>query len=298
MKFGIVSDSSCDLSLQYTEQEKVSIVSFYVSFDGENYLREGKDIAITDFYQEMADNQDCYPKTSMPSVQDYMDAFLPFVETNTPVLCICLTKKFSGSMQSAINAREELLEEHPEAEIYVMDSQLVTAAQGLFVKEAVRLRNKGLDLKTAVKALEKIRNTGHIFFTTKDLKYLEHGGRIGKAASLAGSMLNIKPLLQYYDGELGSTELCRGRKKSLFKVADMFVEYLEKKKINLEEYHLVTGVGLDVPEYKTFKDYLGQKMAERGYPSENWPQMQIGATIGVHTGPYPIGVGILKKAEA
>ena len=126
MKFGIVSDSSCDLSLQYTEQEKVSIVSFYVSFDGENYLREGKDIAITDFYQEMADNQDCYPKTSMPSVQDYMDAFLPFVETSTPVLCVCLTKKFSGSMQSAINAREELLEEHPEAEIYVMDSQLVT----------------------------------------------------------------------------------------------------------------------------------------------------------------------------
>ena len=56
MKFGIVSDSSCDLSLQYTEQEKVSIVSFYVSFDGENYLREGKDIAITDFYQEIAES--------------------------------------------------------------------------------------------------------------------------------------------------------------------------------------------------------------------------------------------------
>ena len=296
MKFGIVSDSSCDLSSQYTEQEQVTIVSFYVSFDGEKYLREGKDIAVSDFYQEMADNQGCYPKTSMPSVQDYIDAFLPFVKKGMPVLCICLTKKFSGSMQSAINAKEELLEDYPQAQIYVMDSQVVTAIQGLFVQEAVRIRNMGASLKEAVEALEKIRNTGHIFFTTKDLKYLEHGGRIGKAASLAGSVLNIKPLLQYYDGELGPTELCRGRKKSLLKVVDMFMEYLEKK-IDLEEYLLVTGVGLDVPEYKTFKDYLKGKLMEKGYPVKEWLQIQIGATIGVHTGPYPIGVGILKKAE-
>lgn len=297
MKFGIVSDSSCDLSLQYAQQEQVTIVSFYVSFDGERYMKEGKEIAVTDFYQKMADNPGCYPKTSMPSVQDYIEAFLPFVKERMPVLCICLTKKFSGSMQAAINAREALTETYPEAKIQVMDSQLVTAVQALFVQEAVRLRNSGLELEEAVKALEKIRSSGHIFFTTKDLKYLEHGGRIGKAASLAGSMLNIKPLLQYFDGELGSTELCRGRKKSLCKVAEMFVDYLEKKKINLEEYLLVTGEGLHVPEYKTFKDDLRDKMGKKGYPVKDWPQVQIGATIGVHIGPYPIGVGILKKAE-
>ena len=297
MKFGIVSDSSCDLSLQYAQQEQVTIVSFYVSFDGEKYMREGKEIAVTDFYQEMADNPGCYPKTSMPSVQDYIDAFLPYVKEQMPVLCICLTKKFSGSMQAAINAREAMTETYPEAKIQVMDSQLVTAVQALFVQEAVRLRNSGLELEETVKALEKIRSSGHIFFTTKDLKYLEHGGRIGKAASLAGSMLNIKPLLQYFDEELGPTELCRGRKKSLCKVAEMFVDYLEKKKINLEEYLLVTGEGLHVPEYKTFKDDLRDKMGEKGYPVKDWPQVQIGATIGVHTGPYPIGVVILKKAE-
>lgn len=297
MKFGIVSDSSCDLSLQYAQQEQVTIVSFYVSFDGERYMKEGKEIAVTDFYQKMADNPGCYPKTSMPSVQDYIEAFLPFVKERMPVLCICLTKKFSGSMQAAINAREALTETYPEAKIQVMDSQLVTAVQALFVQEAVRLRNSGLELEEAVKALEKIGSSGHIFFTTKDLKYLEHGDRIGKAASLAGSMLNIKPLLQYFDGELGPTELCRGRKKSLCKVAEMFVDYLEKKKINLEEYLLVTGEGLHVPEYKTFKDDLRDKMGKKGYPVKDWPQVQIGATIGVHTGPYPIGVGILKKAE-
>ena len=62
-----------------------------------------------------------------------------------------------------------------DAVIEVMDSQLVTALQGMFVKEAVKLRNQGKSLEEAVEALAPIRSTGHIFFTTKDLKYLEHG---------------------------------------------------------------------------------------------------------------------------
>lgn len=297
MKFGIVSDSSCDLSLDFTEQEGVTIVSFYVSFDGENYLREGKEVGVTSFYQEMARRADCFPKTSMPSVEDYIQAFLPYVEENIPVLCICLTKKFSGSLQAAVNARAELMEKYRDAKISVMDSRLVTALQGLLVKEAVLLRDQGASLEEAVEALEKIRDTGHIFFTTRDLKYLEHGGRIGKAASIAGSMLHIKPLLQYYDGELGPTELCRGRKKSLQKIVDKFIGYLEEKQIDLRQYRLVTGVGLEVPEYEEFQQQLTQKLKEKGYPETKWERIQIGATIGVHTGPYPLGVGILKKAE-
>lgn len=297
MKFGIVTDSSCDLPESYTMKEGVTVVSFYVSFDGENYLKEGKEAGITEFYQKMADNPDCYPKTSMPSVQDYIDAFLPLVKQGLPVLCICLTKNFSGSMQAAVNAKEEVEEEFPQAKIEVVNSQLVTALQGLFVKEAVKLRNQDVDLEIAVEALKKIRHTGQIFFTTKDLKYLEHGGRIGKAACLAGSMLNIKPILRFCDAELGSTELCRGRKKSLHKIIEKFVDYVEKEKIDLNEYTLVTGVGLMVPEFETFQEDLRKSLKEKGYHVETWETMQIGATIGVHTGPYPMGLGILKKCE-
>ena len=207
MQFQIVCDSSCDMPMEKITEWGIGLVSYYVSFDQEKYYREGREITPEDFYQMMVDRPGSFPVTSMPTVYDYGSAIYPFINAGMPVLCICLTKKFSGSMQSAINAKEELMEDYPQAEIYVMDSQLVTAIQGLFVQEAVRLRDQGLSLEEAVKALEKIRNTGHIFFSTKDLKYLEHGGRIGKAASLAGSVLNIKPLLQYYDGELGPTEL-------------------------------------------------------------------------------------------
>ncbi len=296
MKFGIVSDSSCDLTQEYTEKEQVTVVPFYVSFDGENYYREGTEIPVTEFYRKMAELSGCYPKTSMPSAQDYKEAFLPMISAGLPVLCICLTKKFSGSMQAALNAKDELEEEYPKARIHVMDSELVTALQGLFVKEAVRLRNQGLELEQAVDLLEPVRSTGHIFFTTKDLKYLEHGGRIGKAASIAGSVLNIKPLLQYYDGELAAPEICRGRKKSLQRMVEMLFDYVEKQEIRLEDYSLATGVGLPVPEYDTFKEHLRQELQKRGYAVTEWEEFQIGATIGVHTGPYPMGVGLLKHS--
>lgn len=297
VKFAVVSDSSCDLSEDYTEKEKVAVVPFYVSFDGEHYQKEGKEIKVTDFYKEMAEHGDCFPKTSMPSAEDYKETFLPFVKEGMPVLCICLTQKFSGSMQAAFQAKTELEEQYPKVEIQVVDSQLVTALQGLFVKEAVRLRNQGADLQEAVRALKEIRSTGHIFFTTRDLKYLEHGGRIGKAASVAGSMLNIKPLLQYYDGELGPAQLCRGRKKSLAKVAELFFQYLEEKNIQTGEYLFATGTGLWVPEYEEFKETIRKGAESRGYCIKEWERIQIGATIGVHTGPYPIGAALLKRCS-
>lgn len=297
MKFEIVCDSSADLPEAYAKEAHIKVVPFYVSMDGETYLKEGVDISIPDFYQTMVDHADCFPKTSMPSIQDYMDAFLPIVKKGYPVLCICITKKFSGSMQSAMNAKMAVEEDYPDAKIHIMDSQLVTALQGLFVKEAARLRDLDLEMDQAIPMLEEIRKTGHIFFTTKDLKYLEHGGRLGKVASIAGSILNLKPVLHFADGELGTTEVCRGRKKSLQKVMDKFFTYLKEEKMDLKGYYFGTGIGLEIPEYEEFKKDLEERFDAEGIQPDEWVKVQIGATIGVHTGPYPMGLGILKKCN-
>lgn len=295
MNFGIVSDSSCDLPESYVQTEQVEIVSFYLSFDGEEYYREGKEISIPEFYQRMAENPDCFPKTSMPSIQDYVDAFLSFVKKGLPVLCICLSRKLSGSLQAAVNAKQVVEEQFQGARIEVVDSCLATALQGMLVKNAVEMRNAGKTLDEAAEALRSLRQSGHIFFTTDDLKYLEHGGRIGKAASVAGSVLKIKPLIQFYDGELGSAELCRGRKKSLQKIIDKIESYIQDLKIEPEDYFLVTGVGLWVPEYDEFKMRLRERLGTSGFHVREWEDIQIGATIGVHTGPYPLGAGLLRQ---
>ena len=295
MNFGIVSDSSCDLPESYVQTEQVEIVSFYLSFDGEEYYREGKEISIPEFYQRMAENPDCFPKTSMPSIQDYVGAFLSFVKKGLPVLCICLSRKLSGSLQAAVNAKQVVEEQFQGARIEVVDSCLATALQGMLVKNAVEMRNAGKTLDEAAEALRSLRQSGHIFFTTDDLKYLEHGGRIGKVASVAGSVLKIKPLIQFYDGELGSAELCRGRIKSLQKIIDKMESYIQDLKIEPEDYFLVTGVGLWVPEYDEFKMRLRERLGTSGFRVREWEDIQIGATIGVHTGPYPLGAGLLRQ---
>ena len=295
MKFQIVCDSSADLPDAYAAEKHVTVVPFYVSLDGETYLKEGVQLSIADFYRSMAEHAECYPKTSMPSIQDYIDAFLPFVRERQPVLCICLTRKFSGSLQSAMNARAALLEDYPDAEIAVMDSQLVTALEGLFVSEACRLRDLDLDLASAVALLEPIRSTARIIFTTKDLKYLEHGGRLNKATRIAGTMLNLKPVLTFCDGELGPVSVCRGRKKSLEKVTANFFDFIREQKIDLSEYLFGTGLGLDVPEYDGFVADLEARFAQENLHPAEWIKVHIGATIGVHTGPYPMGLGLLKR---
>ena len=143
MKFQIVSDSSCDLPKERAQELGVDIVPFYVSFEEENYMKEGVDISVEDFYQMMADRAGTFPKTSMPSVQDYVDVFEKYVKDGVPVLCICLNAAFSGSIQSAMNAKNQILEDYPEAQIEVVDSEEVTALQGMFVEEACRLRGAG-----------------------------------------------------------------------------------------------------------------------------------------------------------
>ena len=297
MKFEVICDGSADLPEIFAKENHITVVPYYISMDDEHYIQEGIDISVPDFYQMMIDHSDCFPKTSMPTIQDYMDAFRPFVEAGTPLLCICLTQAFSGSWQSAMNAKMELEEEFPQAQIQVMDSGMVTALEGLFVKEAARLRDMDLTLEEAVPLLESVRSTGRIFFTTKDLKYLEHGGRLSKTASVAGSMLNLKPLLCFHDGDLDAPEVCLGRRKSLQKIVDHFFRYLEQNHLDLHGYYFATGVGVDIPEYPEFIAHLEQRFQETGIQPDDWLKVRVGATIGVHTGPYPMGLGILKKCE-
>lgn len=295
MNFHIVSDSSCDLPDSYIEEAGISIVPFYVSFDGENYLRERTDISVREFYRQMAERKGVFPKTSMPSVGDYAEAFLPYIKEGIPVLCICLNGSFSGSLQSARTAAQEICEEYPDARIEVMDSLEATGLQGLLVKEAVELCRAGRELAEARGALEGIRESGRIFFTANDLDYLQNGGRIGKAAAIAGSMLKVKPLIGFENGGLVADGISRGRKKSLTKVIENARDYIDRHGIDLSGYRFAAGCGLDLEEFEEFCGMVLRAFSPYGITKENLDCFQIGATIGVHTGPGPIGVGILKR---
>lgn len=293
--FHIISDGSCDLPPKLAQEKNITIVPFYVSFDEEHYLKENVEIDIRDFYQQMVDKKGVYPKSSMPSIQDFEEAFLPFVKAGVPVICICITTKFSGSMQSALNARELLLETYPHAEITVIDATVNTVLQGQYVLEAAELRDHGFSYPDAIARLEEIKSTGRIFFTVGNMEYLKHGGRIGKVASLAGSVLNIRPVITLKQGEIFPSGMDRGRKRTTQKALNLLLQYLEESSLGIECYSLAVGYGYDRDEGLSFRDYALSILQEKGYGIKELPIYQIGATIGVHTGPYPLGFGIIEK---
>ena len=295
MKFHIISDSSCDLGQERAQHLGVDLVSFYAALGDEVYYREEKDVSTHDFYQRMADMPGVFPKTSMPTLEDYLVALRPYAERNEPVLCICLNAGFSGSYQCARNARELLLENYPQAQIYVLDSQLATVLQGQLVEEAVELRDRGLTLTEAAEALESVRSSARIFFTTNDLEYLRHGGRIGKAAATTGALLRVKPLIGYEHGGLVSDGIAQGRKKSLVRVQELFFRHVERNGLDLKDWRVVTGFGLDREEYDRFTDQIFDGLAQRGFNLPRPAAYQIGVTIGVHTGPTPIGVALIRR---
>lgn len=295
-KIQIITDGSCDLPKELTKEKDIKVVPFYVSFDGETYLKEMEELDIREFYQKMVDHPDVFPKTSMPSVDDYYQVFEPLAKEGVPVICICITTKFSGSMQSATTARDMILEQYPDARIKVIDATVNTVLQGLYVLEACRLRDLGWEYDRLVKRILEIRESGRIFFTIGSIDYLKHGGRIGKLAGIAGSALKIKPLITLKAGEIFNSGISRNREKSMLKVIDMLKEYLDEVHAKPGEYSFAVGFGYDYEEACRFKEKLRDLVKERLGINEI-TIYQIGATIGVHTGPYPIGVGIIRRAD-
>lgn len=298
--FHIISDGSCDLPVELAAEKNITVVPFYVSFDDGQYLKENVDIGIRDFYQQMVDKKGVYPKSSMPSVHDFEEAFLPFAEAGTPVICICITTKFSGSMQSALSAKEILRETWPEAEITVIDATINTVLQGLYVLEAAKLRDSGMGYRECVARLEEIKSTGRIFFTVGDMEYLKHGGRIGKVSALAGSVLGIRPVITLKEGEIFPSGIGRGRKRTTEKAISLLLDYLEENGRAMGRYSIAIGFGYDYEEAVAFREHTLEVLRGQGYDvgREDIPIYQIGATISVHTGPYPLGFGIIEKGIA
>ena len=299
-RYHIISDGSCDLPQELVEEKNITVVPFYVSFDNENYLKENAEIGIRDFYQQMVDRKGVYPKSSMPSAQDYVEAFMPYAREGVPVICICITTKFSGSMQSALSARGIVRESYSDAKITVIDATVNTVLQGLYVLEAAALRDSGMEYEAVVARLEEIKSTGRIFFTVGDMEYLKHGGRIGKGSAVAGSILGIRPVITLKEGEIFPSGIGRGRKRTTEKCIDLLTDYLEENGRKIQRYSIAVGYGYDYQEAVDFRKHTLEVLREKGYSIDESriPLYQIGATISVHTGPYPLGFGIIEKGLA
>lgn len=296
MAYQIITDSSCDLSPELVKEKHLHVVPFYISFDEQNYFKENEEIKVHEFYQKMVDHPDIFPKTSLPSVEDYIDAFTPYLQKKIDIICICITTKFSGSYNSASTAKDILLEDYPDANITVIDATVNTVLQGILVLEAVRMQEDGLSYNEVIEGIDRIKGTGRIIFTVGNMDYLIHGGRVGKVMKVAVNALKIRPMIILKEGEIFPFGVARSRKKSIQKILEKTKAHFAEIKESPDDYQIVIGYGYDYEEAVEFKKELLASL--QTYSNiQDVGIFQIGAMIGVHTGPYPLGIGLIRKYD-
>ena len=287
--YKIVSDSACDLSKEYLEKHDVTIVPLSVSFDGETYYRDGVDITRDECYQRMVDDPKLFPKTSLPSVESYADVFRSFVEQGFPVVCFTITTLFSGSYNSAINAKSLVLEDYPDANICVIDSKQNTVTQALLIDQFVRMLEDGLSFEQAMSKLDALMASARIFFTVGSLDYLKMGGKVATAAT---GKLGVKPVIIMKDGDIGLGGIGRNRNKLKNSVLQVAKKYLDEN--NKDNFIVSVGYGYDKEEGFEFMKEVESTLDVKLDSETN---VAIGIVSAVHTGPYPIGLGVIRKYE-
>ena len=287
--YKILSDSACDLSKEYVERHNVEIVPLSISFDGENYEVDREEIDRDAFYQKMVDNPTVFPKSSLPSVETYADYFRKYAEAGIPIICLTISLVLSGSFNSARMAKDLVEEDYPDAKITVIDSRQNTASQALIIDQVVRMRDDGVSYDDAISIIDKLIPTARIFFTIGSLDYLQKGGRIGKVAVAATNKLGVKPIIILKDGEIGLGGIGRNRNKIKNNIIQIANKYLNEN--GKENFYVNVGYGYDADEGKEFMANVEEQLNVKLLDEAN---VAIGAVSAVHTGPYALGLAVIK----
>ena len=290
--YQIFSDGACDIGFEKAAELDIQLIPFYVSTDHENYYKEILELSLEDYFRYMTEEKG-YPKTSLPSIQDYIDAFTPALEAGKDIICVTMTRTLTASLESAMTAKSMLEEDFPNAKIHVINSWLATGAQMLLLMEMARMQKNGKSLEDVVAYVEKAKVDGRIHFMVGDLSYLEVGGRIGKVATVSGGLLKIKPIIILKGGEIGVGGVCRARKKGLAQIAEVTKKHFKETGEDPSHYIATLGTNTIWDDMDTFFE-----LAKASAPGmEFLPHFQIGATISSHTGPGTTGFCFVKKYE-
>ena len=295
--YQIITDGSWDMGIERATRFGVDVVPYYVTMDGEHYLKEIEELDVRDFYQFMVDNPKIFPKTSLPTVQDYYDVFEKYAKQDIDIICFTLSAKFSGSYNSARNAGNMIQENYPGIRVTIMDTTLATLMQGLMIQEIVRFQRSGADYDALIKRADEIKDTCRIFFTVENMDYLVHGGRVGKLAGISANILNLRPMILMTQGELFPSGLARGRVQSRKKAMEKLFAHIEENGNDPDRYIYMVGYGYNIKEGEDLRKDVIEHMKRKWPGFEPTVEIgQIGATIGVHTGPHPIGFGLCEKS--
>ncbi len=286
MKIGIVTDSTADLPLEYYRDNNVVMVPLTVHFGDEVY-KDWADMPPDRFYPTMEASvaAGILPKTSQPPAGDFVEAYTALAETGVDhIISIHISSKLSGTLQSAKGATG-IFNKVP---VTLIDSENTALLMGTFVKELVAARNAGADMDEMTAVANRCKEWGRLFFTVKTLKYLELGGRIGKASALLGTLLSVKPLLTLEDGVVNAKGKASGAKKAMAEIANMTRAESDKRPQDYKSKLILAYT--DNPEVL---DQAQAAVDAAGVKYDSVEKGQVGSVIGTYVGPGAYMIGLL-----
>lgn len=277
--------STADLSREHFDNRNIHYICFHFELAGKQYMDDlGQSISFPEFYQAMADGADT--RTSQINVEEYEQYFEGFLKEGKDILHLTLSSGISGTVNSAMIARDSLQEKYPDRRIYVVDSLAASSGYGLLMDKLADLRDSGMGIEELHQWAEDNKLKLQHWFFTSDLTYLIRGGRVSKAAGLVGSVLNICPLLNVdYMGRLINRAKVRTKRKVIQAVVDKMKEHAQE------------GADYSGKCYISQSACMEDARAVADLVEEAFPKMQgkveindIGTTIGSHTGPGTVAL--------
>ncbi|NLL48452.1 MAG: DegV family protein [Firmicutes bacterium] len=280
--------STADLPHDHLEKRKIPYVCFHYILDGVQYPDDlGQTISFEEFYRRVGAGS--MPTTSQVNVGQYTDFFEPFLQAGQDILHISLSSGLSGSYNSAILAREALLERYPDRKIVLVDSLGASSGYGLLTDMAADLRDEGASIDEVYTWLEENKLKVHHWFFSTDLMHYKRGGRISSTSAAVGTLLNICPLLNMNSaGKLIPRRKIRGKRQVIAELVKMM------------ELHAQNGTNYSGKCFISNSDCYDDARKVADLIEAKFPSLQgnvminsVGTVIGSHTGPGTVALFFL-----
>jgi len=279
-KFAIVTDSTSYIPSEGEQKHGITVAPQVLIWDNQTY-RDGIDIQPTEFYSRLKTAK-VMPSTSQVSPAAMPEIFQGLVDKGMPVLGIFISSKLSGTLQSAIQAKDMM--GSAGEKVTLVDSQSTAMGLGFQAIAAARAAEAGASIEeTAALASSAHERTG-VFFAVDTLEFLHRGGRIGGAQRFIGSALNLKPILAVKDGKVEGIERIRTKSKAHERVLELVAEQVKgKSNIRLATLHANSA--------DDAKNLLDRAVAELS-PVETL-FTEVSPVVGTHAGPGTVGLAYM-----
>lgn len=277
-KIYVVTDSTADIPKDLAESLDIVVVPLKVHIGNETYL-DGETITAKEFYHKL-EQSDELPTTSQPSPLDFVEVYKKLhSDNNAKIISIHLSSALSGTAQSALLAKSMVEEDG--IEVVVIDSKKASYSIGIIVVGVAKAIKEGKNFEECVELANKYVEDTQVYFLVDTLLYLHKGGRIGKAAHLFGSLLNIKPILSLNNqGEVYPIDKVRGNNKAMAKIFEYLTIYANEDKVRVGISH-----ANNLEEAKRVEEKLREC-----FNIQEFVMTDIGTVIGTHVGPGTVAV--------